>query len=246
MTTSQALTCAGQRRRAPHLSPDEIARENQDGFFADDRTSFYAVFDFHGTYLGTGGRAYEGLRVARELLTEHVKAAAPAGLVTLLRLLHDRLLALHVPRTPTCSVIVSTFAGPVLSAAHVGNCRLYLFRQGTLQALTYDHTLEGDACRNGQLAEIAAVPKPVRRLSTRTVGSSASPLEPDLFSMRTRPGDRFLYLTDGVWSSVTEAAITTALCGPLADVPTRLLQLAENSGSVDDLAAVVVETMGTA
>jgi protein phosphatase len=58
-----------------------------------------------------------------------------------------------------------------LSVAHVGDSRLYLFRQGVLSPLTEDHSLVGDQVRQGLITPAAAARSPLQNILTRAVGT---------------------------------------------------------------------------
>ena len=65
--------------------------------------------------------------------------------------------------------------GSHLAIAHVGDSRAYLFRDGTLQRLTQDHSLVDELVRRGKLTEEQAAEHPQRSIITRALGP-----EPDV------------------------------------------------------------------
>ena len=62
-----------------------------------------------------------------------------------------------------------------VAIAHVGDSRAYLFRDGTLQRLTQDHSLVDELVRRGKLTEEQAAEHPQRSIITRALGP-----EPDV------------------------------------------------------------------
>ena len=67
--------------------------------------------------------------------------------------------------------------------AHIGDSRMYLFRDGELRQLTRDHTLVADLVALGQITAEQAETHPRRNLVTRVIGApDAEPDEFDVFS----------------------------------------------------------------
>ena len=62
-----------------------------------------------------------------------------------------------------------------VAIAHVGDSRAYLFRGGTLQRLTQDHSLVDELVRRGKLTAEQAAEHPQRSIITRALGP-----EPDV------------------------------------------------------------------
>jgi len=91
--------------------------------------------------------------------------------------------------------------------AHVGDSRLYLLRNGRLDALTADHSVVAQMQQEGFISAEEAQTHPRRNELTRSVGVDAS-VEMDVARIAVKPGDRFLLCSDG-------------LCGYLGDVEIR-------------------------
>jgi protein phosphatase len=91
--------------------------------------------------------------------------------------------------------------------AHVGDSRLYLLRDGRLDALTADHSVVAEMQQQGFLSSEEAQVHPRRNELTRSVGV-AEAVEMDVARIAVKPGDRFLLCSDG-------------LCGYLGDVEIR-------------------------
>jgi serine/threonine protein phosphatase PrpC len=94
----------------------------------------------------------------------------------------------------------TTFSALVLKSTtahlfHVGDSRIYLWRNGDLEPLTQDHRI-----RLGQGREYLA----------RALGVDYG-LEIDYKSLPAEPGDRFLLLTDGVYEFVPDAELRQLL-----------------------------------
>jgi PPM family protein phosphatase len=125
--------------------------------------------------------------------------------------------------------------------AHVGDSRLYLWRDETLQQLTDDHSLVGEMVREGHLTREAAVTHPQRSILSRALGTEPR-VEIDGGELELRAGDTLLLCSDGLYSMVPEltiAAVLAAVDDPLR-VARRLVREAKNEGGHDNITVIVL------
>jgi protein phosphatase len=125
--------------------------------------------------------------------------------------------------------------------AHVGDSRIYRMREGVLQQLTEDHTLQADAIREGIDDAQARMLIP-SNIVTRAVGVRAR-VVPMLASCSAQSGDRFLLCSDGLTDMVSEDLIAQRLAlWPQADqAAAALLDDALAGGGVDNVTVLVVD-----
>ena len=95
---------------------------------------------------------------------------------------------------------------PVLTLAHVGDSRCYLFRAGLLALLTQDHSLVEEQLRLGEISAVEAEFHPLRNIITRAVGSHAT-VEPEIRNLDPHAGDLYLLASDGLTRELTDADI---------------------------------------
>ena len=123
-----------------------------------------------------------------------------------------------------------------LLVCHVGDSRVYLFRQGHLHRLTRDHTSS------------RLVPDPTgasaarfRRVLTRAIGTTEGGGEPDLYHYRLEDGDRLLLCTDGLTDMVGEDSIAQELGRAESAVAATqsLVDLALDRGGRDNVTVIV-------
>lgn len=108
---------------------------------------------------------------------------------------------------------------------HVGDTRLYRLRGGDCELLTTDH----------------AVRQP-DNLLTRCIGGGQASCTVDELALAIRPGDRFVLLSDGVWSVVPEAALARLARLPAPQQAAEaLVAQALAAGGPDNATALVVE-----
>jgi PPM family protein phosphatase len=96
---------------------------------------------------------------------------------------------------------------------HVGDSRLYFFRQGSLYARTADHTLAAKFVADGTMTADRAALHPHAGHLWHTLGGTKTPVPSHGAINNLKPGDRFLLCSDGLWSyfSDQELAQTTYL-----------------------------------
>ena len=96
--------------------------------------------------------------------------------------------------------------------AHVGDSRIYRWREdGGLQQLTKDDTMVAGLQRAGQLSEYEARHHPARNMLNKALGGSNQYVDPQLYEVEWREGDRFLICSDGVTDGLWDSTLARAL-----------------------------------
>jgi protein phosphatase len=132
--------------------------------------------------------------------------------------------------------------GQVATFAHVGDSRIYRFRDGQLKRLTRDHSWVEEQITAGALTEDAARQHPWRNIVTRSL-SGADDLEVDTAEVAVAPGDRLLLCSDGVFTVLSDDQISEILSRQtdLISVCSALILGANNGGGPDNVTAIVLE-----
>ena len=102
---------------------------------------------------------------------------------------------------------------PALWLAHVGDSRCYVFRLGTLQQLTRDHSLVEEQIRAGLMNRAEAAFSPIRNIITRAIGSQPA-VQPEIAAHTTQPGDLYLLASDGLTANSTTPKSCTSSPSP--------------------------------
>ena len=125
---------------------------------------------------------------------------------------------------------------------NVGDSRAYLFRDGSLNQLTRDHSVTADLVRIGELSEEAALHHPHRGVLTRALGVGPD-VDLDSASHPAAPGERFLLCTDGLVNLVSdhEIAALMATGGEVVAIADALVELALSRGGHDNVSVVVAD-----
>jgi protein phosphatase len=126
--------------------------------------------------------------------------------------------------------------------AHVGDSRIYLWRDGKLRQLTEDHSWVSEQVRAGVLSEIDARRHPWRNVVTRALAGGEDP-EVDVALLELRKGDRLLLCSDGL-SGVVAPDKLAEIMGQPGDLPatcTALVAAANAAGGPDNITVAILK-----
>ena len=101
-------------------------------------------------------------------------------------------------------------AGGRFGLVHVGDSRGYLLRNGDLQRITKDHTFVQSLVEEGRLTADEAAHHPQKNVITNALDGRED-IELDLSVRETRPGDRYLLCSDGLFNEVDENRMIATL-----------------------------------
>jgi len=141
------------------------------------------------------------------------------------------------------TVVAGLLNEKVLSLAHVGDSRAYLYRQGELTLLTDDHSWVQEQVSAGILTEEEAKTHPLKNVVTRALGGGPS-VSPDLREMEFTPGDAFLFCSDGLTTMLSDEEIRDTVSAARDKDPRELcealIEHANEKGGVDNITVVFV------
>lgn len=122
---------------------------------------------------------------------------------------------------------------------HVGDSRLYLFRDGELVQITEDHTLLAILVRAGELSEEEARLHPLRNALLSSLGRKE--FEADTGCFAIMEGDILILSTDGLFDSVPEEKIASILrcCESPEKWLESLVLAAVSNGGKDDITIIL-------
>jgi protein phosphatase len=210
---------------------------NEDSAHAGQR--LFAVADGVGGHPGGGVASSTVIRELARVDTE-IPAAALAGTLRRSVLEANHAIARRVNAEPALSTMATTLTAMLWSEdqaaiAHIGDSRAYLLREGELEQITTDHTLE-------QLLA-AAGSRPVQHGNELTrVLNGAPDCYPDLIIRQMRAGDRYLLCTDGLSGTVEPALLRSLLqAGSAEQAVSRLIDAANREGGPDNITAIVAD-----
>lgn len=144
------------------------------------------------------------------------------------------------------TTVVVGYAGPDwLVFAHVGDSRLYRLRDGELEQLTRDHSLIQEVVDQGFFPSLEDAQRygVNANILTRGLGT-ANPVAVDTGDVDLRPGDLYLFCTDGLTGMVTDDGIRRTLLTEgdgLDRLSAILIDLACEGGGLDNITVALMQ-----
>ncbi len=144
----------------------------------------------------------------------------------------------------TASALAILPEGAVI--AHVGDSRVYRLREGTLEQLTFDHSLVWEMQASGQVHPDSLLGQSIpKNVITRSLGPNAEVAVDVEGPFDIRPGDTFVLCSDGLTGQVEDPEIGALVdCLPEAQATRVLVDLANLRGGPDNTTVVVVRVNG--
>lgn len=238
-----------------------VRDHNEDNFLVDKKLSLFVVAD------GMGGHAagevasaiavrtvHEEIRREADLINDYLSGATGAAKVTQ----RDLMTLLEHAVQRACNKINEEAQadpqkrgmGTTLDAllvighqgfiAHVGDSRIYLFRQGRVEQITEDHTVFNELVKRGNLTREQIEKIGHKNAITRAVGVYER-VEVDTLVIEVIPGDSFLLCSDGLHGYIEEPSeLAPYLKKEGAEATKALIDLANSRGGKDNITAILV------
>lgn len=133
---------------------------------------------------------------------------------------------------------------PNLFVVHVGDSRMYAFREGQLHQVTRDHTLAQQLVDSKVMSEAEAETSDFSNILVNAVGGDSDELRVELHHAMLFPGDVVLLCSDGLTKHVPRERITEALSsvaqGTEVEIAARsLIDQALADGGTDNVTVVI-------
>lgn len=236
----------------------KVRSANEDSYLVDSERNLFIVADGMGGHQGGGYASNHAVKKIQEKIAgfeleqEHTQPVAGAAAKNQVQLkLRNALLfanehlflkALEEPslRGMGTTVTAIQLDQAALHIAHVGDSRLYLFRNGELRQLTKDHSWVQEQVDAGVLSDDEARSHPLKNIITRSLGHDRD-LIVDLLKFESQPGDVLLICSDGLTNMVDDADIRQVLGAmPPDQAVNELVRQALAAGGLDNVTAVIV------
>lgn len=132
------------------------------------------------------------------------------------------------------------------TAVHVGDSRLYLFRNEKIVQITTDHSLAMEHVRRGLLTRAEADHSKIQNVLTRAMGIKKN-IEFDLLKFPVKAGDLMLLCSDGLYKGLAERDLASILRSgshlPLVKLCKQLVRQANDKDGQDNISAVLIKIM---
>ena len=132
--------------------------------------------------------------------------------------------------------------GEYITYAHVGDSRVYLFRNNKLIQLTKDHSLISDLKASGQMNNNETIPLSYKNIITKAIGTNIN-IQPSIKVEKYYPKDRFFMCTDGLSDYLSSEEITYIIKDSYNNKSAikKLIEAAKNNGSRDNISGLLIE-----
>lgn len=238
------MATTGKSTAVTHVG--KIRANNQDSGYAGSQ--LFLVADGMGGH--AGGDVASAIALNRIIETDREYASAHDAEFALQASLMaaNSLLAETVFEHPELTGMGTTVSallrvGHQLAFAHIGDSRVYRFRDGVLTQISADHTFVQRLVDSGRITPEEAAVHPRRSVLMRVLGDVDASPEIDTAILDTQPGDRWLLCSDGLSSYVADEKIESVLeseQSPKAAAD-KLIKESLDQGAPDNVTIVIVD-----
>ena len=140
------------------------------------------------------------------------------------------------------TLVAAVFHDDAVTVAHIGDSRMYRFRNGVFSVVTKDHSLLQEQIDSGMITPEQARHSQNRNLVTRALGVDAA-VETEIHEYAVEPGDIYLLCSDGLNDMVEDEEIgltLEALGANLKLCAMQLVQMANDNGGRDNVSVILV------
>ena len=239
------------------LSDTGKQRENNEDLFIAQQVHggkfiLASVIDGVGGYTGGEIAAEQAQAAVIECAGKPFKEAIPM-LAECLHLANERVIAekkrsnKYQEMSCVATVALADISANRFYYAHVGDTRLYLFRDGSLVKISHDQSFVGFLEESGRLTEQAAMEHPRRNEINKALGFEDDLNQnADYIETGQSPflsGDLLLLCSDGLSDMVnsTEIASILSRSGSLKEKTRLLIDMANEKGGRDNVTVVLVQ-----
>jgi serine/threonine protein phosphatase PrpC len=237
-----------------------VRANNEDNFGYDLRYGIFVVCD------GMGGQAAGEVasKLGVDTVLEYFRKAAQTGhynhvgepvdrlsaagkaLASAIRLANQTIYETGRQETASAgmgsTVVAALVKGNALSIGNVGDSRIYLIRQGSIQQLTQDHSLVMEQVRRGYITREQAEHSEMQNIILKALGSEQD-VEPDIEDLVVLDGDILIMCSDGLTRYVREEEIL-AMANNARDMHQAcdaLIQTAKERGGDDNITCLLLK-----
>ena len=183
-----------------------------------------------GQYDPETGYTYESLAVRESIITANEKV-------------YDKGMQDPNCRGMGTTLVLAVFYNNQVTVAHVGDSRMYRYRDSKLEQITVDHTFLQELVERGYYTKEEADASLNRNLVTRALGiqpTTAVDIREDL----SMPGDIYLLCSDGLTDMVDDQEISKIVSDfrdNLDKLAENLVDCANNNGGRDNISVLLAK-----
>lgn len=237
--------------------PGMVRSHNEDSLSADAASGIAVLADGMGGY--NAGEVASGIAVA--MISAELKKALAEVDEQFDTAKAERLVGAHAVRANNAiyqaaqnqsqyagmgtTLVVALWRDNAMIVGHIGDSRLYRFRDGKLEQVTRDHSLLQEQIDSGLITKAQARHSQNKNLVTRAVGIDPE-VEAEVHSYPVLEGDIYLLCSDGLNDMVTDEDMELTLASLQANLPLaaqQLVQQANDNGGRDNVSVILVRVL---
>lgn len=141
------------------------------------------------------------------------------------------------------TVVTTLFEGDSVIICHVGDSRVYRFRNGNLEQLTIDHSWVNELINSNQLTEEESKSFVSKNVITRALGTRED-VKVDVRQDNTCDGDIYLLCSDGLCGFVSDGDILALMSDnslSLDQMARKLIDMANQAGGEDNITVALAK-----
>ena len=230
-------------------------KHNEDSFFSDDAMGLYIVADGMGGHAAGEVASAQAVKSIKEALDEGkpiLEAFAKTPTVEarehvaqlMEKAIHKACADIYGiagsdtgKRGMGTTVVALLVAGKKAVVGHVGDSRVYLFRNGRAHQLTEDHTIIQEQLKRGLITKEQVPTAENKNVITRAVGIQPS-VAVDTLVTDLLPGDLFMLCSDGLHGYLQDEELPQLLSQERPKLADLLVDLALQRGGKDNVTAI--------
>ncbi|MCB0021457.1 MAG: protein phosphatase 2C domain-containing protein [Caldilinea sp.] len=145
-----------------------------------------------------------------------------------------------------CTFTLAIIVGRSLYLAHVGDSRVYLWRQAQLRQLTHDHSGAAALVAAGVVTAVEARRLPVAHQLYRFLGGTPAQAKPDVSELDLEPNDVLMICSDGLWDMLPDVEIARLLLAyqDLETLAAAMIEAANAAGGEDNISVALAHIGG--
>lgn len=143
------------------------------------------------------------------------------------------------------TIVSVLFSGETTYLGHVGDSRIYRFRDDELEQVTRDHSLLNDYIEMKDLSEEEIEEFPHKNVIVRALGMKET-VEVDINTELPEHGDTYLLCSDGLNAMISDEKIENIMVDHQDDLETccdRLIDAANDGGGEDNVTVTLVKVL---
>ncbi|MBU1220666.1 Stp1/IreP family PP2C-type Ser/Thr phosphatase [Myxococcota bacterium] len=184
--------------------PGKVRENNEDSYLVDPSLDLFLLADGMGGHVGGKQASSIAVKAVKDYIFSNIENDKLSHEELFSRALTEANFKIYQAAidNPELKGMGTTFTGVWrrdnhLHFIHVGDSRLYRYRDGSMDQLTSDHTWVAEQLRAGYITPEEAKVSRFKSVITRSVGFEKT-VRPDLEMINCTPGDVYLMCSDGL------------------------------------------------